>query len=423
MITPNSLRPWSKALQCAALVFAAQVGMFQALAQTPRPAGPAGYRPGGLVPPPTKELIYVCLPGTLEGSWDENGNGIVVLDAANNYKFIKRIPTWFVPASSFPMQVSGVDASPATQMIYVAARGRMCAINLQTEKMVWDKDYDGQGFERPQVAPDGSFMYVGSNLKDFWYVINPTTGELITRVHSPKSPDAHNLNLSLDGKTAFMAPNGPVMGIADTTTHTLTKTITFPDHVRVFVLNHDSSLIYSNLNNLLGFVIVDVKSGQIIQKVEVQGWGWPANWNVTPRPRVPHACPSHGIALTHDEKELWLDDGLNNVIHIFDNTQMPPKEVSSIKTTGGAYWITMSVDGKRAYVSSGDVIDVKTHQIVGQLRDEYGRIMRSEKLLDMVFAKGKLVAVSNQFGNGQAPASTATAAVKRAEAVAELAGN
>ena len=416
MNTPMSSVRRSLALPCAALILAARLALGQA------PAARGVYHPGGLVPPPTKELIYVCLPGTLEGSWDENGNGIVVLDAANNYKFIKRIPTWFVPASSFPMQVSGVDASPATNMIYVAARGRMCAIDLQTEKMVWDKDYDGQGFERPQVAPDGSFMYVGSNLRDFWYVVNPMTGELITRVHSPKSPDAHNLNLSLDGKTAFMAPNGPVMGIADTTTNTLTKTITFPDHIRVFVLNHDSSLIYSNLNNLLGFVIVDVKSGQIIQKVEVQGWGWPANWNVTPRPRIPHGCPSHGIALTHDEKELWLDDGLNNVIHIFDNTQMPPKEVGSIKTTGGAYWITMSVDGKRAYVSSGDVIDVKTHQIVGQLRDEYGRIMRSEKLLDMVFANGKLVHVSNQFGNGLPPGAD-TAAVRRAQAVAEVAGN
>jgi len=421
MNTPSSpLRPLPT-LRLGAFAFAAFLGMFPALLLAQQSGAPRPYRPGGLVAPPTKELIYVTLPGTLEGSWDENGNGIVVLDATNNYSFIKRIPTWFVPASSFPMQISGVDASPVTQMIYVAARGRMCAIDLRTEKMVWDKDYDGQGFERPQVAPDGSFMYVGSNLRDFWYVVNPATGELITRVRSPKSPDAHNLNLSHDGKTAFMAPNGPVMGLADTTTNTLIDTITFPDHIRVFVLNHDDTLLYANLNNLLGFVIVDVKSRKIIQTVEVQN-DWRKIWDSPNRPRIPHACPSHGIALAHDEKELWLDDGLNNVIHIFDNTQMPPKEVGQIKTTGGCYWITMSVDGKRAYCSSGDVIDVQTHQIVGHLRDEYGRIMRSEKLLDMIFDHGKLVKVSNQFGNGQAP-EKASAAVLRAEATAGLAGN
>ena len=28
-------------------------------------------------------------------------------------------------------------------------------------------------------------MSVGSDLKDFWYVVNPRTGELITKVVSP----------------------------------------------------------------------------------------------------------------------------------------------------------------------------------------------------------------------------------------------
>lgn len=361
---------------------------------------PATPQSGGLRAPADKELIYVTLPGTLEGSWDQNGNGIVVLDAKNHYNFIKRIPTWNIPASRYPEQVAGVTASPVTQMIYVATRGRLGAFDLTTEKKVWENAYDGQCCERPQIAPDGSFLYVGSDLKDFWYVVNPKTGELITKVQSPLSPGAHNLNLSLDGKTAFMSPNGKVMGIADTTTHKLVKTIAFPDNIRVFVVNHDASLIYSNTNNLLGFVIADVKSGQILHKVEVQGFGWPGNWNVTPRPRIPHGCPSHGIALTNDEKELWVVDGINNYIHIFDNTKMPPKQVESIKTSAGPYWITVGLDGKLAYVSSGDVIDMKTRKIVGQLKDEYGRTMYSEKLLDMVFTDGKLTRVANQFGNG-----------------------
>jgi DNA-binding beta-propeller fold protein YncE len=353
--------------------------------------------------PSTKELIYVTLPGTLEGSPDANGNGIVVLDARNNYNFVKRIPTWNVPASANPEQVAGVTASPETNMIYVAARGRLGAFDLTTEKKVWEGVYDGNCCERPQMAPDSSFMYVGSDLKDFWYVINPRTGALMTKVVSKQSPNAHNLNLSQDGKLAFMSPNGRVMAIADTTTNKLVRTITFPDNVRVFVLNHDSSLIYANQNNLLGFLIADANTGKILHKVEVQGFGWPDNWNVTPRPRIPHGCPSHGIGLMDNEREVWLSDGLNNLVHVFDNTQMPPKEVSNFKTHGGAYWMTPSVDGKLAYLSSGDVVDVKTKKIIAQLKDEYGRVMHSEKLLDMVFHQGKLVQVSNQFANGFGP--------------------
>jgi hypothetical protein len=44
--------------------------------------------------PAERQLIYVTLPGTLEGSPDRNGSGIVVLDARNNYNFVKRIQTW-----------------------------------------------------------------------------------------------------------------------------------------------------------------------------------------------------------------------------------------------------------------------------------------------------------------------------------------
>jgi DNA-binding beta-propeller fold protein YncE len=243
-------------------------------------------------------------------------------------------------------------------------------------------------------------MYVGSDLSNFWYVVNPRTGALITTVRSPLSTDAHNLNLSADGKTAFMSPNGKVMGIADTSTNALVKTIVFPDNIRVFVLNHDSSLIYSNTNNLLGFEIADVKTGKMIQRVDVQGFGWPEKWNATLRSTIPHGCPSHGIALTNGEKEVWLADGINNYIHVFDNTTMPPRQIASIKTTAGPYWITVGLDGKFAYVSSGDIIDMKTRKIVAQMKDEYGRTLHSEKLLDMTFDRGKLTRVANQFGNG-----------------------
>jgi len=351
-----------------------------------------------------RHLLYVALPGTLEGGAYRNGIGIVVLDVNNNYSFVKRIPTWDVPGSGYPEQLAGVAASPQTNLIYLATRGRLGAIDLETDKMVWSHTYDGECCERPQVTPDGTTIVVGSDLKDFWYVIDAKTGKLINKIHAPQSPNAHNLNLSPDGLLAFMSPNGPVLSIGDVKTAKTIKTIRFSDNVRPFVINHDASLIYANLNNLLGFEIADVKAGAVIQRVEVPGFGWREFWNQPNRPYVPHGCPSHGIALTPDEKEIWIVDGIRNFIHIFDNTKATPVIVDSISTTGGPMWITVGLDGKFAYVSSGDVIDMKTHKIVAQMKDEYGRQMASEKLLDMFFADRKLVRVSNQFGNGDASA-------------------
>jgi DNA-binding beta-propeller fold protein YncE len=376
-------------------------------AQAPQTGARKGSNLNG---PAQRELIYVTLPGSIERSPDQNGNGIVVLDAKNNYNFVKRIPVFDVPASQNPEQVSGVTASPVTQMIYIATRGRLAAVDLTTDKKVWENAYDGQCCERPQISPDGSFMYVGADLKNFWYVVNPKTGEPITKAMAPLSPNTHNLNLSADGKWAFMSPNGKVMSIADTSIHQTVKTIAFNDNIRVFVLNHDSSLIYTNQNNFLGFQIADVANGKVLYTVEVQGFPWRERWFGTPRPRIPHGCPSHGIALTNDEKEVWLADGMNDYIHIFDNTVMPPKQIESIKTTAGPYWITVGLDGKLAYVSSGDIIDMKSRKIIGQMKDEYGRTMYSEKLLDMIFVNGKLTRVANQFGNGLAPAASAPSA-------------
>jgi hypothetical protein len=64
-----------------------------------------------------------------------------------------------------------------------------------------------------------------------------------------------------------------------------------------------------NQNNFLGFQIADVKTGKVLQTVEVKGFSLCERWFGTPRPRVPHACPTHGIALTNDETEVGLPTG------------------------------------------------------------------------------------------------------------------
>jgi DNA-binding beta-propeller fold protein YncE len=362
-------------------------------AERKRRGSPDSFRPRA------RHLIYVTEPGSLEQPAWLNGTGIIVLDASDNYRFVKRIPVWEYAASMSPEQVSGVAASPVTNMIYVAARGRIAAIDMGTDRMVWTTELDGKCCERPQVTPDGKTIVVGADLQDYWYELDAATGKLIGRLEAPESLGSHNLNLSADGKTAFMSPNGKVMTISDVKTRKVIRTVRFPENVRVFVVNKDSSKIFSNQGQSLGFVIVDVASGKITKTVDVTSVNWRPKWNAVPRPKIPHACPSHGIALVNDETEIWLADGIFNKIHVFSNTD-DPKEIDTIDTTGGPFWLTVGLDGKLVYSSSGDVIDAKTHKILTQLKDEYGNRMYSEKLLDMTFDNGHAQRVSNQFGNG-----------------------
>ena len=55
------------------------------------------------------------------------------------------------------------------------------------------------------------------------------------------------------------------------------------------------------MNALLGFEIGDLQTGKVLHRVEVQGFEKGAVKR--------HGCPSHGIGMTPDEKELWVCDG------------------------------------------------------------------------------------------------------------------
>jgi len=372
----------------------------QAGSSDPRDAGPHVARGFGRV---QRRLVYVALPGGSAGgqfSSEQNGVGIVVLDVDRNFDFVKRIPTWNVPASVSPEEVSGIAASTTTNMVYLATRGRLAAFDLGTDQKVWEQTYGGTCCERPEVTPDGKTLVVGSDLKDFWYVINAQDGALKGKIQAPKSNFAHNMALSADGNTVFMAPNGVTMTVGDVPSMKAIRTITFSDHVRPFVINHDATRVYANLNNLLGFEIADVKTGEVIKRIEAPAEMWKPQWGDLKQHFFGHGCPSHGIALTPDESELWVVDNINYGVLVYDNTGEWPTLKMTFPTTASADWITMGIDGQYAFLSSGDVVDVKTKKIVGQMKDEYGKPMHSEKLLEMRFANGKLIRTVSQFGEG-----------------------
>ena len=375
-----------------------------------------------------RRLLYVALPGGSAGgqfSSEMNGLGIVVLDVDRNFEFVKRIPTYNIAAAVRPAEAAGIAASPATNMIYLAMRGRLTAFDLATDQKVWDNTYDGFCCERQEITPDGLTIVAGSNLRNFWYVIDARTGEMKGKIQAAAT-DAHNMALSADGKTVLMAPNGVTVTVGDVPSMKAIRTITFSDHVRPLVINHDATRVYANLNNLLGFEIADVKTGEVIKRIEAPAEMWKEKWANRDKPGVRffgHGCPSHGIALTPDESELWVVDNINYGVLVYYNTGEWPVYRSTFPTTASADWITMGLDGRYAYLSSADIVDVKTKKIVGQMKDEYGRPMHSEKFLELAFRETpgkeygtegevKLVRTVSQFGQGIPSAVQARLAAK-----------
>jgi DNA-binding beta-propeller fold protein YncE len=338
-----------------------------------------------------RHFLYVAVPG-VRNYVEHGGIGILIFDIDNGYKFVKRIPTWEVPTGGMPENVKGIAASARTARLYVSTTKRLGCFDLITEKKIWEKTYDG-GCDRMAISPDGKILYVPSLEGAHWYVVDALTGDVVTRIE-PRS-GAHNTIYSPDGSRVYLAGlKSNLLSVADAKTHTIVNKVgPFSDSIRPFTINGSQTLCFVNVNELLGFEVGDLKTGKMLHRVEVTGY----QKGLTKR----HGCPSHGIGLTPDEKELWLTDAANSSIHVFDATGIRPKQLTSIKLRDQPGWVTFGIDGRHAYPSTGDVIDTRTKRIVATLEDETGRHVQSEKLLEIVFTGGKPARAGDQFGIGQ----------------------
>jgi len=338
-----------------------------------------------------QHLLYVATPG-IRNYLEYGGHGLLVFDIDNGHKLIKRIQTSGFDAKHEPLNVKGIVANAKTNRVYISTTETLQCIDLLTEKILWEKPYEG-GTDRMAITPDGKVIYLPSLEKDHWHVVDAMTGDIIKKL-IPKS-GSHNTAIGLDGKWAYLAGlKSPVLSIADTSKQEITRTAgPFSNVIRPFTINGAQTLVYVNVNDLLGFEIGDLRTGKMLYSVKVPGF--------EKGPTKRHGCPSHGVGLTPDEKEVWIADAFNQRIHIFDNTVMPPKLITSLSVREQPGWVTFSLDGAYGYPSTGEVFDVKTHKQITALKDEKGGEVHSEKMLEIDFKDGKPIRTGDQFGLGR----------------------
>jgi DNA-binding beta-propeller fold protein YncE len=392
-------------------------------------------------PSTTHRYLYaVDLPKSRQG-FQTLPDQIEVFDIDNGHKWVKNIP---LPAGIY--NARGVAASTVTGKLYVSffdafqdgyQPGGLLCMDMYTDAVFWIKHFDTSIVPSPDrfaLTPDGAKIYMpgGENGgSDIWTVLDASNGEMITQLHHVTAP--HNTNVSVDGRWVFLAgqekaAENPAythtIAVVDTTTDTIVRRVGPFDHVaRVYAVNGKASLIFAATNDLIGFQVADVNTGQILYTATPPGVKQP-----TPR-NVAH---SHGIAITPDERELYVVDTDHHGVHVFDISNVPaepPKYIKFIQTratgkdlsgnadpnasndaTGVPAWVVASYDGKYVYPESGEIIDVATHQIVGQLRwkklnsqgqEVWGPYTHSRFIFEADFDGGKLVNVTNQFGDGR----------------------
>ncbi len=335
--------------------------------------------------------LYVAVPG-IRNYLEYGGHGLLVYDIDRDHALLRRIPTGGLNAKGLPNNVKGICASAVTRRLYISTIQQLICLDLITEKLLWEKTYEG-GCDRMSITPDGSRIFLPSLEGAFWNVVRAEDGEIETKLVTNSA--SHNTIVGLRGDEAYLAGlHSPHLVVASTSTNEILRTVgPFASSIRPFTVDGGQTTCFVNVNDLLGFEVGDLKSGRKRYRVEVAGF--------SKGPTKRHGCPSHGVGLTPDERELWLTDAHNRRMHIFDATVMPPKQVANVLLKDEPGWITFSLDGRYAYPSTGDVVDVKSRKVVAELKDEAGKSIQSEKLMEIDFQGGEPVTAGDQFGLGR----------------------
>ncbi|HEY2150089.1 MAG TPA: hypothetical protein VGH34_04730, partial [Vicinamibacterales bacterium] len=212
-----------------------------------------------------RRFIYAALPGVGGGNnMSYGGAGILVFDIDHDHKFVKRVPLQGAPPpdpsatgrgrGNAQEAIKGIAAHAGTARLYVSTSRRVAAYDLLTDKLVWEQSYEGRGTDRVAVSPDGKTLYAPVIGAPKWIVADAATGAAITSIDKPGSP--HNTLFSDDGGNVYFESQGGVrtMSVVDAKTRAIVKEIgPFGNVVRPFTFNGKQTLLFANINDLLGF--------------------------------------------------------------------------------------------------------------------------------------------------------------------------
>lgn len=339
-----------------------------------------------------RRFLVVAEPG-IRNYTEFGGEGLLIFDVDAGHQFVRRIPT-FPPLPGKPAEnVKGICAHGPTGRVYVSTLSRLGCWDLESGTQQWLVTPEG-GADRMALAPDGSQLFVPSLEGPHWNVVSSADGS--TKGKIVLNSGAHNTVYGRSGKRVYLGGlKSPVLYCVDARSRKVVRENgPFGSMVRPFTVNGAETRAYVCVNDLLGFEIGDLSTGKLLRRVEVQGY--------RKGPVKRHGCPSHGVGISPDEKWLWLCDGHNNAVHVFELLRTDRvQQVATLPLREQPGWVTFSIDGEFAYPSTGEVFETRSRRLVTKLTDETNREVHSEKMLEVTTRNGRPHRAGDQFGIGR----------------------
>jgi YVTN family beta-propeller protein len=250
----------------------------------------------------------------------------------------------------------GVAVAPNGSRIYISneAESTLDVADGKTLKIVKRIPLSG----RPNNiagSPDGQRVYVGI-IQTPGGVDVIDTGSLQDIKTLPTKGSIHNVYVTPDGRYVVAGSiAGKTVNVIDTQTDQTAWTLQMHLGVRpmAFARNPDGSTkwIFVQLSELNGFAVVDFATHKEIRRIQ--------NPALPPgkSPVLAGADPSHGMAVTSDGKTLLVCSRINNALYAYSLPELKPIGGADLGGKGAA-WVTVTPDGKRAYVAMAVTNDV-----------------------------------------------------------------
>jgi YVTN family beta-propeller protein len=229
------------------------------------------------------------------------------------------------------------------------------------------------------ITPDGRWIYVAialtyDDLSEFPQIKANASGgvDVIDTVSLANVKTIairggiHDLNVTPDGKYVIAGssrgakPPANMMNVIDVRTNDFAwKLLMTPAPSPMAISsNPDGSTkwIFSQLGGLNGFEVVDFATQAKINQIKLP--------EVAAEKQNRHGppAPSHGIALTADQKTLLVNSRLNSTLYAYSVPDL--KLLGAVALGGkGAGWLTITPDDKTAYVANEHTNDVSVVDI------------------------------------------------------------
>ncbi|HJZ72615.1 MAG TPA: cytochrome D1 domain-containing protein [Vicinamibacterales bacterium] len=257
----------------------------------------------------------------------------------------------------------GAAAAPDGSRIYVSneADGTLDIVDSQTLKVVKKVPLSGHP-NNIAIGRDGRKVYVG--------IIEAPGGVDVIDTAAMKNlktlqtrGSIHNAYVTPDGKYVVAGSiAGKTINVFDAQTDQNAWVLEMDLGVRpmAFSANPDGSTkwIFVQLSGFNGFAVVDFATQKEIRRIK--------NPELPPgKQTVPAGSdPSHGMAVTADQKTLVVCSRLNNYLYAYSLPDLKPLGGAELGGKGAA-WVTLTPDGKTAYVANPvtndvSVIDIKS---------------------------------------------------------------